>query len=134
MSNIIVPYPVDELFALADAQDIEIHWYPFDESPRGRYFLAGGPGGQSAIFLAPALRRNPVDLRCVLAHELGHHFEGLSDYRADRWARTILIPDKWLLAHARWMSLGELAEEAGVYPVWVEHRLMDLGICQRLAG
>lgn len=126
MSSVTIPYPVDELFALADAQDVEIHWYPLDESPRGRYFLAGGPGGRGLIFLSPALRRDPVQLRCVLAHELGHHFVGPSDLRADRWAQELLLPNDWLLSRTHWMHLGELAEEAGVYPLWVEHRLMDL--------
>lgn len=51
---------------------------------RGRYY----PGRQLVV-LQPGL--HSIVERCTLAHELGHHYTGASEARADRWAANRLI-------------------------------------------
>lgn len=74
-------------------------------------------------------------LRCTLAHELGHHFtgtvgnwalsgEGRGDARADRWAQRLVLPDWWLWPRRTELP-GKLADESGVYQIWVEARLKE---------
>lgn len=89
--------------------------------------------GEPVILLAPRL--GTVDLRCTLAHELGHHAVGLlprgplgkrrDEARADRWAQRLVLPDAWLWSRIH-LPPYELAEEAGVYQWWVEARLKEL--------
>jgi hypothetical protein len=79
-----------------------------DIAERGRYY----PGRQ-LIVLQPGM--HSVVERCTLAHELGHHYTGASEYRADRWAADHLLraeavvqcaidyphhPEKWAAALA----------------------------------
>lgn len=123
MHSPTIPFPVENLFALAVDENVPILWYPLNESPRGRYLFLDG---QAVIFLSPALKTDPVALRCTLAHELGHHYTGFREITADRWARHMLLPEDWMLARAYWMSPAEMAEESGVYHLWVYERLKEL--------
>lgn len=128
-----IPVPIDALFELAEREGIRVEWYPDPMCPRGRYIIVRGT---PVILLSPRIREDPMRLRCTLAHELGHHFTGTvgnwclhghekDDARADRWAQRFLLPDWWLWPR-RTQPPGELAEESGVYQIWVEARLKEL--------
>lgn len=131
-----VPVPIERLFTIAARAGVCVDWYPSTPCPRGCYVRVDG---QALILLSPALRDSPMRLRCALAHELGHHFVGTGgplslikdEAGADRWARQLLLPEDWVIDH-RHLSPGEMAEEAGVYQMWVEERLRE--IQQHISG
>lgn len=131
-----VPYPIDDLFDMAQAAGIEIGWYPSYLGPRGRHIAAGGV---RAILLSPKLKESAMRLRCALAHELGHHLAGYygtplslarDEAAATRWAQDLLLPDDWVWPRLR-MTPGELADEADVYEIWVRERLARLKMDRR---
>lgn len=66
------------------AADLGIEVIHADIDERGRYYP-----GHHLIVLRRSL--HAVVERCTLAHELGHHYRGSSETRADEWAAGFLI-------------------------------------------
>lgn len=70
--------PTDFLFHLAEYEQIQIEWANLTNI-KGLY-LSTPALKTPVIALAHSLHSNERELRCVLSHELGHHFETTGHY------------------------------------------------------
>lgn len=70
--------PTDFLFHLAEYEGIKIEWHDFD-TLHGLY-LSTPAMSSPVIALSNSLNADERLLRCVLSHELGHHFETTGHY------------------------------------------------------
>jgi Zn-dependent peptidase ImmA (M78 family) len=100
--------------------------------------------GSPIIGLSKTLEANERKLRCVLAHELGHHFRTAGkwitaacqmdklliakiDRKADDWALDTLIPSKLFVTKLiRGMSIADLADPFFVTEGFARKKLEQL--------
>ncbi|MGI6542090.1 MAG: ImmA/IrrE family metallo-endopeptidase [Limnochordia bacterium] len=129
----IIPYPIDDLIRFAyDAGIDDVIDYPDPRCPRARYICCSGV---HLICVNPTLLNDTMSRRCALAHEISHfivgvggeHIDGESrdEERARRYARRLLMPDKWILDRLT-LPVWEISEQAGVYQNWAAARIRDM--------
>ncbi len=126
--------PTNFLFHLADYEGIKIEWHPFTNT-RGVY-LHTPTLKRPIIALANDLHTNERELRCVLSHELGHHFKTAGNhliaasttaiYRtknenlATKWAVNLLVPtDVFIHCVQRGKNIYELCNYFYVLPEFI---------------
>lgn len=124
--------PTEALYKLAERENIIIEWMSFRGGLRGAYVRCPD-FPRPIIVLDKHLNSCEVDLRCVFAEELGHHFTlsgrkiGATNYadriqiskaeqQAQRWAVDFLVPahdfcEVWDSGNT---SVDTLAEHFGV--------------------
>ncbi len=103
---------LEYLWQLIECEDIDLLYYPLRYTPEKALGLYIRDGSKSIIIIDKILNENSAEYRCVLAHEVGHHFTaprtslltahtcygneveiGKDEYRASVWATDYLIPD-----------------------------------------
>ncbi len=131
--------PTHFLFQLADYEGIKIEWRDFNNI-HGLY-LHTPSLKNPVIALANNLHNNERTLRCVLSHELGHHFETAghhviaanstssiyatkNEMLATKWAVNLLIPTDVFLECVRdGMGGQELCNYFYVLPEYIIHKV-----------
>lgn len=136
--------PTTRLYAIAHRENIIIEWTSFGASDLlGLYYAE--PGLKFPIIgLHQKLRNDERSLRCVLAHELGHHFRSAGTYvtaaceidrlmiakadkEADSWALDLLLPCKPFVEGLKGgVSISELADAFWVTEDFVRKKLDQL--------
>lgn len=131
--------PTYFLYQLTEYEGIKIEWYDLC-GIKGLYTYTPSLIAP-IIVLANSLRARERELRCVLAHELGHHFETVGHYtiaangtsgvyraknelRATKWAVDLLIPTDVFLECVRdGMNGQELCNYFYVLPEYIIQRV-----------
>ena len=127
--------PTHFLFHLAEYEGIRVEWHDFKEID-GLYI--NSPSLTAPIItLSNTLRTRERDLRCVLSHELGHHYETVghhmiaatgtnsiyatkNEIAATKWAVDLLIPtDVFLECVEDGMGGQELCNYFYVLPEYI---------------
>lgn len=136
--------PTTRLYSVVQRENILIEWTSFGSSDLlGLYYVE--PALKSPIIgLHQKLKKNERLLRCVLAHELGHHFRSAGTYitaacetdklmiakadqEADSWALDLLLPCKSFVEMLkRGLSIGKLADDFFVTEDFVCKKLEQL--------
>lgn len=116
--------PTHFLYQLAEYEGIKVEWHDFGDI-QGLYTYTPSMIAP-VITLSHSLRTNERELRCVLSHEMGHHFEtaghhtiaasgtssiyaAKNEVKATTWAVNLLIPtDVFLDCIRRGMACHEL--------------------------
>lgn len=127
--------PTHFLFQLAEYEGIAIEWRDMHHV-QGIYIHAPG-AYKPVIALSNTLHTQERKLRCVLAHELGHHFTTAGNHiiaaskttsvyatknelRATKWAVNFLIPtDNFLECIKEGMNSYELCNYFYVLPEFI---------------
>lgn len=130
--------PTDFLFHLAEYEGIKIEWRDMHHVKGIYTYTPEAP--TPVIALANKLHTEERELRCVLSHELGHHFETAghhmiatsstnfvyatkNEYLATKWAVDLLIKtDIFLSCIKNGMDKLELANRFYVLPEFVEFK------------
>lgn len=130
--------PTRFLFNLADYEGVKVVWNDFDNVD-GIYICADDID-YPVIGLSNQLRTNERKLRCVFAHELGHHFltaghhmvaasrtsgvyAAKNEVKATSWAVKLLIPtDMFLDCIRRGMTCHELCNYFFVLQEYITHK------------
>lgn len=123
---------LEYLWQLIEYEDIDLFYYPLQNTPEKALGLYIRDGSKSIIIIDKMLRENSAEYRCVLAHEVGHHFTAprtsllkahtcygnevemsKDEYRASVWATDYLIPDVNLINTilAGYNTVTQLAEQ-----------------------
>lgn len=117
--------PLD-LYRYAEAQDIDVDWFPLQNTPS---FSVQMPNGSCCIALDPWKLHTVAEETVCLAHELGHCETGSfynpyttfdvrrkHENRADKWAILHLVPvdDLNRVVAQGCTELWQLAEHFGV--------------------
>lgn len=138
------------LLALAEAQGILVVQFDLQRRLPGLLGIYVRTPKAAGIAVDRGLRRRPRLQRCVLAHELGHHFTGAAtgfwrvgypftatqdDSRALRWAVDLLVPTGLFLQRlGSGYSAWELAEEFQVIEAFVALKIEFLRRSNQLMG
>lgn len=144
--------PTGYLFDLAESEGITIVWHQFSHID-GLYVHTPSLASP-VIALSNALHNQERRLRCVLAHELGHHFKTAghpiiaasstscidvrrNELRATRWAVSLLVPtDEFLECIETGMTIDDLCDHFFVLPEYIMHKAElshnDAGIAKTL--
>ena len=85
--------PTTRLFFIAENEKITIEWTNFSSPEMQGIYVVDPAVGSPIIGLSKTLEANERKLRCVLAHELGHHFR-----TAGKWITAACQMDKLLIA------------------------------------
>lgn len=122
---------LEYLWQLIEYEDIDLFYYPLQNTPEKALGLYIRDGSKSIIIIDKMLRENSAEYRCVLAHEVGHHFTAprtsllkahtcygnevemsKDEYRASVWATDYLLPDIDLIkaVNGGYNSVNQLAE------------------------
>jgi hypothetical protein len=132
----------ETLFAMADEHGIEIVWYDLWPLCLGLYTANPTILSAPVIGLDNSLATNERMLRCVLAHELGHHMTSAapltaaysnplliikSETRANQRALDLLLPsEQFIRALNPSQSFFDLADEFHVLVEWVVAKFRQL--------
>lgn len=132
-----------KLFTIAEMENIRIEWRWFAGRMRGIY-INGPELLHPVIGLDRRLENYEQELRCTLAHELGHHFRSsgqrmvAADYaskvtidraerEADDWALDTLLPSRDFIEKlTSGMTVLELADYFWVTEEFVQKKLNQL--------
>lgn len=137
---------LSDLFDLADRENVQIISRPLPDGLRGFYY--NDPHlPHPFIVLHHAVYHSEIELKTVLAEELGHHFTtGRTDFtvacnytgrvnlsraehRALRWAVRALLPmDVFIAAFRDGLRVDEVAARFGVMETLVSFRARMLGV------
>ncbi len=92
--------PTDFLFHLADYEGIKVKWHDFG-NVHGLY-LSTPSMTAPVIALSNSLHTNERLLRCVLSHELGHHFETVGHHAIATSGPESVYATKNEIAATKW--------------------------------
>ena len=130
--------PTHFLFQLAEYEGIAIEWRDMHHV-QGIYIHAPG-ACKPVIALSNTLHTQERKIRCVLAHELGHHFltaghhaiaasttnriyASKNEHLATKWAVNLLVPtDVFLECINDGMDFYELVDYFYVLPDWIRFK------------
>ena len=136
--------PTSKLFSVAQKENITIEWTNFSSPEMQGIYVVDPAVGSPIIGLSKTLEANERKLRCVLAHELGHHFRTAGkwitaacqmdklliakiDRKADDWALDTHIPSKQFVTKMiRGMSKADLADPFFVTEGFARKKLEQL--------
>lgn len=128
-----------DLFKIAENEGILVEWRDMHPTFLGIWTFASEIG-QAYISLNTSIRFSLRLTKCVLAHELGHHFRTAGQYviaatatqlykvvkserLANDWANDMLVPgDEFLELIQMQYSFDELVEHFDVVPDLIIHR------------
>ena len=85
--------PTSKLFSVAQKENITIEWTNFSSLEMQGIYVVDPAVRSPIIGLSKTLEANERKLRCVLAHELGHHFRTVG-----KWITAACQMDKLLIA------------------------------------
>ena len=92
--------PTSFLYQLADYEGIRIDWYDFEHIEG---LCTYTPTLQSPIIsLSPTLHTQTRRLRCVLSHELGHHFTTTGHHMIAASGTSYIYATKNEILAAKW--------------------------------
>ncbi|HBG08612.1 ImmA/IrrE family metallo-endopeptidase [Candidatus Darwinibacter acetoxidans] len=135
--------PTRYLYQLAEDEGIAIEWQDLYYI-QGMYIYTPGVA-KPVIVLAKKLATCERELRCILAHELGHHYRTAGNYfvaasrtdfvyatkperLATKWAVDLLIPTNiFLHCLHRGMTVSELADRFFVIPGFIRFKSELIG-------
>lgn len=136
--------PTTRLFFIAENEKITIEWTNFSSPEMQGIYVVDPAVGSPIIGLSKTLEANERKLRCVLAHELGHHFRTAGkwitaacqmdklliakiDREADDWALDTLMPSKLFVTKLiGGMSIADLADAFFVTEGFARKKLEQL--------
>lgn len=128
-----------EVFQIAEREGIVVEWRDLGPSFLG-IWLFDSEVGQAYICLNTSIQSSPKLSKCVLAHELGHHFKTAGqhvlaatatqvyritkyEYLANDWATDLLVPPvEFLELVKQHCSFHEIVDHFDVVPELVIHR------------
>jgi Zn-dependent peptidase ImmA (M78 family) len=130
--------PTRFLFQLAEYERITIEWHDFTHIDALYTYTPEMPA--PIIAISNSLHTHERKLRCVLAHELGHHFltaghhaiaasttnriyASKNEHLATKWAVNLLVPtDVFLECINDGMDFYELVDYFYVLPDWIRFK------------
>lgn len=134
----------EDLFNIAEQEGIAVEWHDF-EGINGVY-ISGTKLSSPIIGLNKTLEYSEKNLRCTLAHELGHHYRTAGQHvvfasfkhdvsyskaeaLADRWAIEKLMPTKEFLEKlSTGMDILSLADYFWVTEEFIHKRYKSLQV------
>lgn len=145
-------YPTEKLFRSLELENITLLWDNLSPKYLGVYSCDSNQLMRRYIVLDHSLSTNERLLRCVLAHELGHHFKtagqcfvaashtgrmylSKAEHIATRWAVNLLVDGgKFLQCIEKGYTLQELADYFYVTLEFVRQKakfIWNNGVCDK---